>query len=65
MSAMTLYSEEIVNNSPLVGPLMYFVLKNGLSFLFFRAMSYNMNWPFQSETPLSSVTIRVGASITF
>ena len=64
-SAMTVYSEEIVNNAPLVGPLMYFALKNGLSFLFFRAMSYNMNWPFKSETPLTSVTIRLGASITF
>ncbi len=63
--AITTFAEEIVNSSPLLGPLFYFVLKNGLSYAFYVAMKDDMNWPFNSETPLTMETLKLGAAITF
>ena len=64
-AAISLYAEKIVNTSPIFGPLMYFVLKNGLAMVFFNQMRENMNWPFETETPLTYVQYKIGASITF
>jgi hypothetical protein len=48
-----------------LGPIMYFVLKNGISYVFYTQLQEKMNWPFNSETPLTIETIKIGASISF
>jgi hypothetical protein len=65
IAAVSVFSEEIVNSSPLFGPLFYFFLKNGISYAFYQGMKEKMNWPFTSETPLTLETIKIGVSITF
>ena len=65
LNAISVFSEDIVRSSKVLGPIMYFVLKNGLSYVFYTQLQEKMNWPFNSETPLTLETIKLGASITF
>lgn len=59
------FSEDIVRSSPILGPVIYFVLRNGVAFAFYYALREQMNWPFPSETPLAMEAIRIGGSISF
>ena len=47
------------------GPIMYFVLKNALSYAFFKGMQDKMFWPFNSGRALTMETFKLGASINF
>jgi len=64
-AAITVFSEDILNRTSFLGPAIYFMLKNGLSYAFYNAMKYNMNWPFTTEAPLTFETFKVGVSVTF
>jgi len=59
------FAEDIVRSSPILGPVIYFVLRNGVAFAFYYALREQMNWPFPSETPLAMEAIRIGGSISF
>ena len=65
LGMVSVFSEDIVDTSPLFGPLMYFLLKNGVAYAFYQGQQEKMNWPFNSETPLTFETFRLGASILF
>ena len=65
ISALTVWSEDIVERAQFVGPVLYLALKSALYYAFYNAMTYNMNWPFNSEKPLTIETFKVGVSITF
>ena len=62
---ITNYATDIVEASPLLGPIIYFVLKNGVSYLFYVGMKSDMNWPFTSETPITTETLKLGLSLHF
>jgi hypothetical protein len=64
-AAITYFSDEIVNVSPVIGPILYWVLKNGLSVAFYELMKDDQFWPFDSETPLTMDTLKIGAALTF
>jgi hypothetical protein len=59
------FAEEIVKTSPFFGPILYFVLKNGVAYAFFYAFRGDMNWPFPSETPMMVHTLKLNVSIRF
>jgi len=59
------FAEEIVKTSPFFGPILYFILKNGVAYAFFYAFSGDMNWPFPSETPMMVHTMKLNVSIRF
>jgi hypothetical protein len=59
------FAEEIVESSPVLGPILYFLLRNGVAYGFFYAFRGEMNWPFPSETPFMTHTIKLDASIRF
>jgi len=65
LGVVSYFSEAIVNSSPFFGPIMYFVLKNGVAAAWYFAMKDQMYWPIESETPLAMETFRFGASFTF
>jgi hypothetical protein len=65
LNAVSVFSEDIIRSSKLLGPVMYFVLKNGLAYVFYTQLQDKMNWPFDSETPLTIEALKIGASITF
>jgi len=62
---ITTFSESIIDTSPALGPLIYFALKTAVSYGFYLGMKDRMNWPFDSETPLTTETAKLGAQITF
>jgi len=45
-------------------PVFYFLLKNGLSYLFYSLKEEEMNWPFESEAPLRMETLKFNLKIT-
>jgi hypothetical protein len=59
------FSESIVKSSPLLGPIMYLILKNAISFAWYYAIKREQYWPIPSETPFTMETIKVSASLTF
>jgi hypothetical protein len=64
-AAITVFSEDILDRTAFLGPIIYFVLKNGLTYAFYNAMRYNMNWPFETEAPLTFVNYKLGVTLTF
>lgn len=64
-SALDHFIDEIIDRSPLSGPIVNFVLKNAYSYAFYTLRKEDMNWPFESETPLTYETFKVGFSFTF
>jgi len=63
--AITIFSERIIQSSPAIGPIVSFFLQNGLSYAFYSGMQNDMNWPFNSETPITMETLKLGATVTF
>jgi hypothetical protein len=65
MGMISAFGDDIVQASPTFGPIFYFLLKNGLAYGFYQGVKEKMNWPFNSETPLTIETYRIGLSFTF
>ena len=63
--ALEFFSEQIIKTSPVIGPLLHFALKTGVSYAYYLASKKDMNWPFDSETPLTTEALKLGATITF
>ena len=59
------FADDIIKSSPLFGPVFYFLLKNGLAYAYYQGVKEKMNWPFDSETPMTMENIKVGISLTF
>jgi hypothetical protein len=55
----------IVKEIPSLTPIIYFTLKNGLSYLFYTNKQEKMNWPFETPAPLSMDTFKFSLKITF
>jgi len=62
---VSVFSEDIVYSAPVIGPLMYFVLKNAISFGYYYMAKDSMNWPIDTETPLTYDTFRISAALEF
>jgi hypothetical protein len=65
LGMVSVFAEDIVKSSQVFGPIMYFLLKNGISYAFYKGLQDRMNWPFDSETPLTMETFKLGVSIKF
>lgn len=62
------FTDEIVENSPVLGPIVNFALKAGYLYGYYLLRQENMNWPFNpngDEPALTFETINVGVSIVF
>jgi hypothetical protein len=56
-------AESVLESSPMLTPIFHFLLKNSLSYLFYRALRENS--PFRSEPPLTAATLKAGFAIAF
>ena len=65
IGAISTFAEDIVGVSPILGPVLYFVLRNGVALAYFYALSDNMNWPFDSETPMMTHAVRLDLTLRF
>jgi len=59
------FAQDIVSSHPVLGPLLYFVLRNAVAYSFFYAFRGEMNWPFHSETPFMTHTFKIDVSLRF
>lgn len=63
--ALDEFVDEIMDRSPAAGPIVNFLLKNGFTYGFYLLKKENMNWPFETEAPLTYETFKVGMTFTF
>jgi hypothetical protein len=59
------FINEILKSSPSAGPIVNFLLKNGLSYGIYELRRSQMNWPFESEQPLLFDSFKAGFTIVF
>jgi len=56
---------KVFRSSPKTAPIVYFLLKNALSYGMYELRKEKMNWPFGSEAPFFSDTYKVNFSFIF
>ncbi|RMD51229.1 MAG: hypothetical protein D6830_00845 [Ignavibacteria bacterium] len=59
------FIDAIMDHSSASGPIVNVLLKNGLSYAFYTLKRENMNWPFNTEAPLTFETFKFGITFTF
>jgi len=65
---LSYFTDDIVDSSPILGPIFNFALKAGYLYGYHLLRQENMNWPFNSsgnEAPLTFETFNVGVSFVF
>jgi len=65
LRALDKFIDEVIDASPLAGPIVNFLLKNGYNYAFYSLKKEKMNWPFNTETPITYETIKLGITFTF
>ncbi len=64
-SLLNEYLEKIFSMRPAAGPIINFVLRSSLSYLFYELKKERMNWPFKTVPPLTYDTYSIGLRFTF
>ena len=59
---VTFFREDMLDNSPTLGPVMVFALRTAIAWGFYQLLREEMNWPFNSETPLTHETLKFGVT---
>jgi len=59
------FIKEVFESSPVAGPIVNFLLKNGLAYGFYELRQDKMNWPFSSEAPISYDQFKFGVTVVF
>ncbi|MCU7495394.1 MAG: hypothetical protein HF314_10280 [Ignavibacteria bacterium] len=65
LGALDTFVDEIMDSSPAAGPVVNFLLKNGLSYAIYELRREKMSWPFKSAEPLTYDTWKIGMTFTF
>ena len=63
--ALNYFIDEIIDSSPIAGPIVSFLLQNGYAYAFYQLQKKDMNWPFSTEAPLTYETFKLGVTFTF
>jgi hypothetical protein len=59
------FVDEVADSSPYVAPIVAFLLKNAYSYGFYILKKDKMNWPFNTESPLTYEMFKFGVTFTF
>jgi hypothetical protein len=59
---VSFFSADMLDNSPTLGPIMVFALRTAIAWGFYQLLREEMNWPFNSETPLTHETLKFGVT---
>ncbi len=65
MGIVSKFARDIVDSSPVLGPILYFAITNGLTWGYTYALKSDMNWPFDSEAPMLNNAFKLSVSINF
>jgi len=60
-----LTEDVIIKHIPGLAPILYFVLKNGLSYYIFTLKQDDMNWPFKTAKPITLEAVKFNLKVTF
>jgi len=63
--ALTYFINEIFDSTPVAAPIISFLLQNGYAYAFHLLKQKDMNWPFETEAPLTYETFKLGITFTF
>lgn len=64
-SLLNEYLEKVFSMRPGAGPIINFVLRSSLSYLFYEMKKERMNWPFKTVSPLTYDSYTLGLRLTF
>ncbi len=59
------FVSEVFESSPAAGPIVNFILKNGLAYGIYELRQKKMNWPFSSEAPIAIDQFKFGITVVF
>lgn len=59
------FIDHVYKASPVAGPIVYFVLKNGISYAAHHLKKEDMNWPFDTVSPFMIDSWKLGISLHF
>lgn len=59
------FISEVFESSPAAGPIVNFLLKNGLAYGMYELRQKKMNWPFSSEAPIAFDQFKFGVTVVF
>lgn len=59
------FINEVFESSPAAGPIVNFLLKNGLAYGLYELRQKKMNWPFSSEAPIAFDQFKFGVTVIF
>lgn len=65
ISTIDYFVDEVIDSSPVAGPIINFLLKSGYMYAFYQLKKDKMNWPFDSGSPLTYEMFKVGATFIF
>jgi hypothetical protein len=65
MGALSHFAGEIVDASPTLGPIIFTLLRGGLTYGYYLLVRDNQYWPLSSETPMTTDGFRFGLTMTF
>ncbi len=65
MGAVSHFGEGIIDASPALGPIIYTILRAGITYGYYMLVRDDQNWPFASETPMTTDGYRFGVTLTF
>ena len=55
----------LIEKVPAITPILYFLLKNGLSYYTYTLKQEEMNWPFETVAPLTLESLKFSVKISF
>lgn len=59
------FIDDIAGRSTVAGPIINFIVQNGISYGFYELRKKNMNWPFETAAPIYMDKFTLGVSLTF
>jgi hypothetical protein len=65
VGAVSRFGREIVETSPVLGPIVYALLRSALAYGYYVLVRDDQYWPFRSEAPMTSTALKVGLRLTF
>jgi len=65
VGAVSRFGREIVEASPVLGPIVYALLRSGIAYGYYLLVRDEQYWPFRSETPMTATALKMGLRLTF
>ncbi|MDD3125825.1 MAG: hypothetical protein PHV24_08425 [Candidatus Kapabacteria bacterium] len=59
------FIDDIAGRSKVAGPIINFIVQNGISYGFYELRKKKMNWPFETAAPIYMDKFTLGVSLTF